>query len=132
MNDSSVFRSIHFKPTSFLSLLRSAHSNAYFYGFWNKKCIVLFDTLLEKGLLPEKKDAKSAVVSSTEEKEDEAQEAKTEPEDEAQEAKTEPEDEAQEAKTEPEDEVQEAKTEPEDKPRPQQTKQVTSIFSSQS
>ncbi|XP_064405117.1 CAAX prenyl protease 1 homolog [Halichondria panicea] len=31
---------------------RSAHSNAYFYGFWKSKCIVLFDTLLEEGILP--------------------------------------------------------------------------------
>ena len=30
---------------------RSAHSNAYFYGFWKNKCIVLFDTLVEKGVL---------------------------------------------------------------------------------
>ena len=30
---------------------RSAHSNAYFYGFWKNKCIVLFDTLLEDGVL---------------------------------------------------------------------------------
>ncbi|KAL6065221.1 zinc metalloprotease [Balamuthia mandrillaris] len=27
---------------------RSAHSNAYFYGFWNNKRIVLYDTLLEQ------------------------------------------------------------------------------------
>ena len=33
---------------------RSAHSNAYFYGFWKNKCIVLFDTLVEDGILPEK------------------------------------------------------------------------------
>lgn len=32
---------------------RSAHSNAYFYGFWKNKRIVLFDTLLEKGILPQ-------------------------------------------------------------------------------
>lgn len=30
---------------------RSAHSNAYFYGFWKNKCIVLFDTLVEEGVL---------------------------------------------------------------------------------
>ncbi len=30
---------------------RSAHSNAYFYGFWKNKCIVLFDTLVEEGIL---------------------------------------------------------------------------------
>jgi STE24 endopeptidase len=27
---------------------RSAHSNAYFYGFWNNKQIVLFDTLVDQ------------------------------------------------------------------------------------
>ena len=37
---------------------RSTHSNAYFYGFFNNKRIVLFDTLLEKGVIP-KDDAKS-------------------------------------------------------------------------
>lgn len=36
-------------------MCRSAHSNAYLYGFWWNKVIVLFDTLLEPGLL-EKKD----------------------------------------------------------------------------
>lgn len=30
---------------------RSAHSNAYFYGFWKNKCIVLFDTLLQPGVM---------------------------------------------------------------------------------
>ena len=35
-----------------MSFCRSAHSNAYFYGFWKNKKIVLFDTLLEKGMLP--------------------------------------------------------------------------------
>ena len=29
---------------------RSSHSNAYFYGFWNNKRIVLFDTLLDDKL----------------------------------------------------------------------------------
>lgn len=33
---------------------RSAHSNAYFYGFWKNKCIVLFDTLVEEGVLAPK------------------------------------------------------------------------------
>ena len=36
------------------SNLRSAHSNAYFYGFWKNKRIVLFDTLLEEGIMPAK------------------------------------------------------------------------------
>lgn len=31
---------------SFLGSKRSAHSNAYFYGFYKNKRIVLFDTLL--------------------------------------------------------------------------------------
>lgn len=31
---------------------RSTHSNAYFYGFFKNKRIVLFDTLLEKGVIP--------------------------------------------------------------------------------
>ena len=30
---------------------RSAHSNAYFYGFWKNKYIVLFDTLLQEGVM---------------------------------------------------------------------------------
>ena len=32
---------------------RSSHSNAYMYGFYKNKRIVLFDTLLEVGLVPE-------------------------------------------------------------------------------
>lgn len=31
---------------------RSAHSNAYFYGFYKNKRIVLFDTLLQDDMLP--------------------------------------------------------------------------------
>ena len=34
----------------------SAHSNAYFYGFGNNKCIVLFDTLLEDNLKPKQEE----------------------------------------------------------------------------
>ncbi len=30
---------------------RSAHSNAYFYGFWKNKYIVLFDTLFKEGIM---------------------------------------------------------------------------------
>lgn len=33
----------------FLGSKRSAHSNAYFYGFFNNKRIVLYDTLLKDG-----------------------------------------------------------------------------------
>lgn len=53
------------------SYLRSAHSNAYFYGFWKNKRIVLFDTLLEEGVMPTKTETaenqESAEVSQTEE-----------------------------------------------------------------
>jgi STE24 endopeptidase len=28
--------------------VRSAHSNAYYYGFWKLKVVVLYDTLLSK------------------------------------------------------------------------------------
>lgn len=45
---------------------RSAHSNAYFYGFWKSKCIVLFDTLVEEGVLPPPKKEDS--TTSTEDK----------------------------------------------------------------
>ena len=37
---------------------RSAHSNAYFYGFGSNKRIVLYDTLIEKGILPSEDDEK--------------------------------------------------------------------------
>lgn len=46
--------------------LRSAHSNAYFYGFWKNKRIVLFDTLLEEGIMPAKE--KETATSLTEDK----------------------------------------------------------------
>ena len=36
---------------------RSSHSNAYFYGFWNNKRIVLFDTLLDAKLRREVEDS---------------------------------------------------------------------------
>ena len=35
---------------------RSSHSNAYFYGFYKNKKIVLFDTLLSEGVMPKKED----------------------------------------------------------------------------
>lgn len=46
---------------------RSAHSNAYFYGFWNNKRIVLFDTLLEKGLVPDNKSDEGTPDSKSDE-----------------------------------------------------------------
>jgi len=44
---------------------RSSHSNAYFYGFYKNKRIVLFDTLLE-GYKPSSTDNKSDSKSDTE------------------------------------------------------------------
>ena len=35
---------------------RSSHSNAYFYGFYKNKKIVLFDTLLSEDLVPKKEE----------------------------------------------------------------------------
>ena len=32
----------------YIYIYRTAHSNAYFYGFWKYKRIVLFDTLIDK------------------------------------------------------------------------------------
>lgn len=47
---------------------RSAHSNAYFYGFWKNKRIVLFDTLIENFVFPGKETVKTE--ETTEEKEE--------------------------------------------------------------
>jgi len=51
---------------------RSAHSNAYFYGFWKNKYIVLFDTLLKEGVMDADKP------SSEEDKKKERKEKETE------------------------------------------------------
>ena len=49
---------------------RSAHSNAYLYGFFNNKRIVLFDTLLEDGLMPkDEEEEKKEEIKEKEEKE---------------------------------------------------------------
>lgn len=50
---------------------RSAHSNAYFYGFHNNKRIVLFDTLLRPEMLPE--DMRPGAKKSEEEEESPAE-----------------------------------------------------------
>ena len=50
---------------------RSSHSNAYFYGFWNNKRIVLFDTLLDAKLRQEVED--SIAVSKKEKKPEQQQ-----------------------------------------------------------
>lgn len=61
---------------------RSSHSNAYFYGFYKNKRIVLFDTLLEGFKLASDDDKSSASESTqqtdvlTDEKDDDC---KTEP-----------------------------------------------------
>jgi len=39
---------------------RSSHSNAYFYGFWNNKRIVLFDTPLDTKLRQQVEDSIAA------------------------------------------------------------------------
>lgn len=49
---------------------RSAHSNAYFYGFFKAKRIVLYDTLIKGYVLDKKKDAKEKETKETEETED--------------------------------------------------------------
>ncbi|XP_021347754.1 CAAX prenyl protease 1 homolog [Mizuhopecten yessoensis] len=69
---------------------RSAHSNAYFYGFFKNKRIVLFDTLIEDYKPPgeEEKDKKSEEEEDNSHKDSvdpaEAQETKTEEKDEKQ------------------------------------------------
>jgi len=45
---------------------RSSHSNAYFYGFFNNKRIVLFDTLMESYVPPKKEGENSETVGETE------------------------------------------------------------------
>ena len=54
---------------------RSAHSNAYFYGFWN---IVLFDTLVEEGIMPStsSKEATHPVTENEEESKQNSKEKK--------------------------------------------------------
>lgn len=51
-----------FKLMYFLGSRRSAHSNAYMYGFYKTKRIVLFDTLIEgyKSLEDKKKEEEDA------------------------------------------------------------------------
>lgn len=64
---------------------RSAHSNAYFYGFWKNKRIVLFDTLIEGfsiAKLEAEEKAKKDKEEGKEEKEDAAEEKKDEATDE--------------------------------------------------
>lgn len=51
---------------------RSNHSNAYFYGFFNNKRIVLFDTLMES-YVPIKKEEEEEKEVSTEEKDGEGE-----------------------------------------------------------
>lgn len=54
---------LHFHLLSFLGSKRSAHSNAYLYGFFKNKRIVLFDTLI-KGYKPaDSKDEKNKETS---------------------------------------------------------------------
>merc|ERR1712060_688342 len=60
---------------------RSSHSNAYFYGFFKFKRIVLFDTLLEEGereklKTDEEKEKEAKEKAEKEEKEGKAEEKK--------------------------------------------------------
>ena len=55
---------------------RSAHSNAYFYGFWKNKCIVLFDTLVEEGILQEKAKESCEGAGGSDEQAEEVSEEK--------------------------------------------------------
>ena len=52
---------------------RSAHSNAYFYGFWKNKYIVLFDTLLKEGVMNATDKPSSEEEKKGEEKDEEAE-----------------------------------------------------------
>lgn len=52
-------RRIHFPLTKLLVVegsKRSSHSNAYFYGFYKNKKIVLFDTLLSEDVMAKKEE----------------------------------------------------------------------------
>lgn len=46
---------------------RSSHSNAYMYGFYKHKRIVLFDTLVKEYYKPDKDDAKKDIGCETDE-----------------------------------------------------------------
>lgn len=50
---------------------RSSHSNAYFYGFFNNKRIVLFDTLLAESPVKEGNDSKEGEKENDDNKEQE-------------------------------------------------------------
>ncbi|XP_067946444.1 CAAX prenyl protease 1 homolog [Watersipora subatra] len=56
---------------------RSNHSNAYFYGFFKNKRIVLFDTLMEDYILPQKQTDEAKTETSADDSEDKP-EAETE------------------------------------------------------
>ena len=62
---------------------RSSHSNAYFYGFFKFKRIVLFDTLLEESerekLKTEEEKAKEAEKAESEKEEKEKEETEETP-----------------------------------------------------
>lgn len=49
---------------------RSAHSNAYFYGFYKNKRIVLFDTLLKDYKTKQDDDRSTTITTTTEQNED--------------------------------------------------------------
>lgn len=60
---------------------RSAHSNAYFYGLWGSKRIVLFDTLLiNKGKNQPEESAETETAKSTDDASEKVEEKKTDEE----------------------------------------------------
>ncbi|KAL3079715.1 hypothetical protein niasHS_013997 [Heterodera schachtii] len=56
---------------------RSSHSNAYMYGFWNNKRIVLFDTLMSKEMNELLKKTEEQQKNATAKKENESGEEKS-------------------------------------------------------
>lgn len=75
---------------------RSAHSNAYFYGFFKNKRIVLYDTLLEEYTPLNKKEVETAEEASEEKTEEKVEEDKTEEKTEEENAVEKPEEKAEE------------------------------------
>lgn len=56
---------------------RSSHSNAYFYGFFKNKRIVLFDTLLEEYSVPNKDNQEEPGLEPRNEGEGDSEEVKS-------------------------------------------------------
>ena len=105
--------SLHFPLTKVFVVdgsKRSNHSNAYFYGFWNNKRIVLFDTLLDEKLQQEVDDSVAASKKKHEGPKKDKEATQRQPEAEQQDDKEEDENGAL-----PEDNDNEVSPSPEDK-----------------